>query len=185
MRAKGKTISRYMPLFFIGSYIGFIWEVLVCMVMDGFQNSVIDLLLHYRGVLHGPWVPIYGFGLLLLAWIWNVASQSKLRIFLYSVLSCGILEYVSGWLLETLFHRKWWDYTGAFLSINGRVCFVSVFGFALIGTIVIVLIMPCYLRLIEKCQERLIHIINFTFGSLFIFDVAYSLILLGKAVISL
>ena len=50
-------------------------------------------------------------------------------IFSIAALGCGLMEYLTGWYLETFKHLKWWDYGDAFLSLDGRICFLSVFYF--------------------------------------------------------
>lgn len=45
---------------------------------------------------------------------------------------CSVVEYVTSWYLETFKHMKYWDYTGYFCNINGRICLEGalIFGFA-------------------------------------------------------
>ena len=39
------------------------------------------------------------------------------------VIICGIIEYSTSWYLEYTQGLRWWDYTGNFLNLNGRICF--------------------------------------------------------------
>ena len=39
-----------------------------------------------------------------------------------SVIVTTVIEYITGWVLEKLFHAKWWDYTNNRFNIHGYVC---------------------------------------------------------------
>ena len=45
----------------------------------------------------------------------------------------GMIEYVAALALEWRFRQRWWDYSGLPGSLQGRVCLMSVAGFALAG----------------------------------------------------
>jgi uncharacterized membrane protein len=53
-----------------------------------------------------------------------------------------ILEYVTSWALEKLFHAYWWDYSNMPLNIHGRVCFPCSVGFGCAGLLVVYIIAP-------------------------------------------
>lgn len=178
LKAKISELYPYIILFFISSILGWLYEVVVRFFVYGSKDSLLSFLLNCRGVLHGTWVPIYGFGMLLLAVIWRIFKEKKVFIFLTSIAACGVLEYVTAYILENLFNRKWWDYTGLFLNIQGRICFLSVFGFGIAGAAAIILIMPRYLALMKKCSIKVQQLISISLLFLFAVDVIYSLITL-------
>ena len=67
----------------------------------------------------------------------------------------GVVEYLTGfWMLE-VYHRRWWDYTGLFLNIDGFVCFRSVFTFAIAALALIYVFVP----LIDKLKDAGIKLI--------------------------
>lgn len=170
-----KTLLPYIFLFYLSSVCGWIWEVLIRWLMDDETVSLLEIVLHCRGVLHGPWVPLYGCGVLLLAVIWFIFRENKLHIFLASIISCGILEYVTGCVLETLFHKTYWDYTGFFLNIHGKICFISVFGFGIAGAAFAICLMPRYLKVFENHSNRLLQKICLFLTLLFTVDCLYSI----------
>ena len=72
--------------------------------------------------MHGPWLPVYGSGvamivLVLARWRRNPAAEALLTIVL-----CGFVEYMTSWYLEATKGMRWWDYTGYFLNLDGRIC---------------------------------------------------------------
>lgn len=173
--SRPKTLLPYMLLFFLSGICGWIWEVFIRWRMDDATVSLIEIVLHCRGVLHGPWVPLYGCGVLLLAAIWFIFRENKLHTILASFISCGILEYVTGYVLETLFHKKYWDYTGFFLNIQGRICFISVFGFGIAGAAFAIFLLPRFLKLFENHSYRLLQKICLFLTLLFTADCLYSI----------
>ena len=65
-----------------------------------------------RGVLHGPWLPIYGSGgVLILLLLYRLRRKPVLE-FISAVTLCGIVEYFTAYYLETVHGMKWWDYSG-------------------------------------------------------------------------
>ena len=75
--------------------------------------------------------------LILLGWIEN----PLILFFAGMVVTCS-LEYFVSWLLETLFHKRWWDYTGWPGNINGRVCLIGGIAFGTFTVALIKLIAP-------------------------------------------
>jgi uncharacterized protein len=92
--------------------------------MESTYRSVIEKKWFINsGFLHNPVIPIYGFGaLIILAFSaatsdWPFALQILALVFILSA-----FEYFTGWLMETIFKVKLWDYSGFFLNIKGRIC---------------------------------------------------------------
>lgn len=90
-------------VFLIYGFLGWCCEVIFAGVNQGkFVN---------RGFLNGPICPIYGCGMLLVLLILWPLRHRLLLLFIGSVALCTLLEYIVGFLLEKLFHQKWWDYS--------------------------------------------------------------------------
>jgi uncharacterized protein len=82
-----------------------------------------------RGFLSGPFCPIYGLGagLILLSSVYleNILphhGQSRLALFLASIVLVSLLELIAGWSLMRIFQRRWWDYSANRWNIHGYVC---------------------------------------------------------------
>lgn len=119
------TMKTYILLFFTFSIAGWIWEVSLHLFSDGiFVN---------RGTLLGPWLPIYGWGGVLILILLKPFRNKPWLTFLLAALICGTIEYGTAWYLETFKHMRWWDYTGYFLNIDGRVCLEGLLFFGLGG----------------------------------------------------
>ena len=109
--------------FLIFSYVGWQWEVILYYRdLHRFVNS---------GFLNGPYCPIYGVGALAFILTTNQIPDPLLRGLVGGAIAC-ILEYVTSFTLEKLFHARWWDYSNRPLNLNGRIC---LYGFLLFGIV--------------------------------------------------
>lgn len=110
--------------------------------------SVLYRKIEKRGMLHGPVCPIYGFGALAILFGVYPWRETWLRLFLASAILSSALEYFSSWLLETIFHTKWWDYSAHKFNLNGRICLLNSTAFGLGGVAAVHFIQPFAERLI-------------------------------------
>ncbi|WP_071704919.1 putative ABC transporter permease [Murdochiella vaginalis] len=101
--------------FFVYASIGWMMEVGYNAVHSGrFINA---------GMLSGPWCPIYGFGACaVILFLSDIARTNKLWLFFGSMLIASAIELVTGFVLEKLLHRKWWDYSYRRLNLGGYIC---------------------------------------------------------------
>ena len=124
-----RALERQLLLFFLFSAAGWVWEVALGVVTTG---QVIN-----RGFLRGPWLPVYGVGgVLLLGLLKDLRGRPALLI-PAGALGGGAVEYSAALLLEGLFRRRWWDYTGWAGSLEGRVCLASAVAVGLAGWLVV------------------------------------------------
>lgn len=119
------SLRSYILFFFTFSFVGWIWEVTLHLVQSGhFVN---------RGTMHGPWLPIYGTGGVMILFVLKKLRKKPAIFFLATMVLSGVLEYVTHWYLQTFKGMEWWDYHGYFLNINGRICLEGLLIFALAG----------------------------------------------------
>ncbi len=75
-----------------------------------------------RGFLNGPICPIYGVGVVVVVSFLEPLENQWLLLYFASTLLVTLIEGTTGYVLERLFHHKWWDYSGLPLNIGGYVC---------------------------------------------------------------
>lgn len=75
-----------------------------------------------RGFLNGPYCPVYGCGVVIVITILTPLKHSLLILFIGSVILTTVLEFITGYLLEKVFHNQWWDYSDYPFNIKGYVC---------------------------------------------------------------
>jgi uncharacterized membrane protein len=75
-----------------------------------------------RGFLNGPVCPIYGFGMIIIIICLMPLRENKLLLFAGSVVLATLLELITGFLLEKIFHQRWWDYSNEPFNLKGYIC---------------------------------------------------------------
>lgn len=152
-----KKFNLYFLSFMLYAFIGWIYEVILEFYYgNGFVN---------RGFLHGPYLPVYGFGALLI--IFSVYKLSKKKLCIGKVLITPILvfilifiittvvEYITGTILDVFFNKRLWDYSHYAFNINGLVCVNTSTRFAIGGTIFTYLLQPLFEKAIPKIPKIL------------------------------
>ncbi len=162
----------YFLTFLVGSVAGYIYEVIYCLVID---KELVN-----RGFLYGPYLPVYGFGAVIMLWLLKRFKKDPLMVFLLSMLVTGIVEYITGVLLFKIYHKTWWDYTGLLLNIDGYVCLRSVLTFGIGGIILIYLVDPLISKFSVKFNSNK-YLIASTCGIfLLLIDLTFTLIFRHK-----
>ena len=105
-------------LFIAYSTLGWCGEMIYCSVPKG-------RLCEKRGFLNGFLCPIYGHGALLVLYALRGGFRNPFLTFLFGALLTSALEYFTSWVMEKLFHMRWWDYSHYKFQINGRVCLLN------------------------------------------------------------
>ena len=115
-----------------------------------------------RGFLEGPYCPIYGVGALLVISLLLPYKQHPVTLFIAGTILVTTLEYITSWLMEIMFHTRWWDYSNYRFNINGRVCLLNAILFGIMALVVCYGIHPVILDLLQK----LTHTQQWIIGSL-------------------
>ena len=163
---KSYSIPSLIMMFFSFSIIGWLWEVLFYLFEGGqFTN---------RGVLHGPWLPIYGTGALLIIILLKKFRSKPNLEFSLIVIICGLVEYFTSVYLQTKFGLLWWDYTDYFLNINGRVCAEGLIVFGVGGMAGVYVLAPLFDDYFNKISKKILYVLCIVLSCLYIFDKIYS-----------
>lgn len=159
-------IETYLALFYIYSFAGWVMETVGISIRE---KKLVD-----RGFLIGPYCPIYGTGVVLITILLKKYSDDVLATFVMSIIICGILEYLTSYFMEKIFKARWWDYSDRKFNLNGRVCLQNLIVFGLLGTTIVFVINPFFIKYIEKVPELALHIILSLITILFIVDTIVS-----------
>lgn len=161
------TILNLVWMFFIMAFIGWVWEVSLHLISDGtFVN---------RGVLHGPWLPIYGGGGILILIFLKKLREKPILEFVSAIVLCGCVEYSVAWNLEmTHGGQKWWDYSGYFLNLHGRICAEGLLVFGLGGLAIVYLLAPFLDNQLKKLNRKVLAVIGGILLVIFATDQIYS-----------
>lgn len=161
------ALSRLFLLFIIYSVIGWISEAVYCSIQERrFVN---------RGFLHGPLCPVYGFGGLLVVTLLEPFSGSVFFVFIAALVLTSVLEYITAWLLETVFTTRWWDYSDMPFNLNGRVCLLNSVLFACMSLIGVQVIHPFLETVLSYLSDSASAICAVLLAVLLMVDLVYTL----------
>ena len=128
----------------------------------------------------GPWCPIYGFGAVFISLLLSRRAEDPLAVFGLAILICGILEYSTSYMMEKIFHARWWDYSTKKFNLNGRVCADTLLPFGLLGLLLVYAITPVMFSCFDLLSETMIQIICLSLSLLFLADITISTTTLVK-----
>ena len=139
-----KTVETWFLWLMIYSVIGWVYESTICSIG---QRKLIN-----RGFLNGPYCPIYGTGAVLVLLVLGRIQNPVLLFFAGAVLTCS-LEYLTSWLMEKLFHARWWDYSKRKFNIGGRVCLIGAVVFGAFSVVLILVLHPWVKSLTDRLTD--------------------------------
>ena len=155
-------IMDYIAMFFIFCFIGWLWEVGLHVVKDqAFVN---------RGVMYGPWLPIYGAGGVLIIALLNKLKHHKLKLFISTMVLCGIVEYFTSFVLEFFSNKSYWDYHNMQMNLNGRVCLAGLIAFDIGGFLGIFIVGPLIKNMMRRLGPKKAKIVCCVLVTLFVID---------------
>lgn len=133
-------------IFIIFSFVGWCAEVIYVGITSAhkFVN---------RGFLYGPLCPVYGFGGLVIICLPPSLYSTWLPLFFASMLLCTVVEYFVSWIMEKMFHTRWWDYSHYKIQLNGRVCLLNSVLFGFMGLGMIHFVYPLILQYLNRFSE--------------------------------
>ena len=156
----------------ISGIFGFIYEFIFYYFNGGMKEF------YWCGGNFLPWINIYAIGALLIVFLSYKHRRKPLRVLLLSIISTGLLELFSGYVIYEFFNKRFWDYNTEILNfgnIGGYICLRSVLFFGVSGLILIYLILPLCFKIKEKLNKKAFLIISISLVSIFLIDEIYNL----------
>lgn len=117
LKIAGISLYYIISWFFIYSFLGWIWE--------SAYVSVKNKKLVNRGFITGPLCTIYGAGALSIYLILRPFEDNLALLYLGGVAAATVLEYLTGWIMEKVFHTRWWDYSDKKFNLQGYISLAS------------------------------------------------------------
>lgn len=154
--------------FMLFSLFGYIAEMTMCIIVDKKITN--------RGFLCGPVIPIYGVGSLFLTLLLEPFKNNPFIIFFFGIVITTTIEYITSYLLEKIFHNRWWDYSVNKFNINGRICLLNSILFGIGSLAIIYLANPIFRDFLEQMNHTALIISAIIIFIVFILDVIYSCI---------
>ena len=167
-------------LFFAGSMTGWVLELVF---RKFFSSSNPEHKWINPGFCIGPYVPLYGFGLCILYLLAALAMRfgldatvlGKAGLFLAMAVSMTLIEYIAGIMLLRGAKLRLWDYSDMWGNIQGLICPLFSFFWAVLGVVYYYVMHPHVLHILTWLFDHLAFsfVIGFFFG-VFLVDMAYS-----------
>ena len=123
----GVDLYRGLAWFWLYSFCGWIWESSYVSIR---QKKLVN-----RGFVNGPLLTLYGTGAVMVYLILRPFEANVWALYFGGVIVATVLEYVTGVLMETIFHAHWWDYSNQKFNFQGKICLSSsiAWGFFTLG----------------------------------------------------
>ena len=154
--------------FFLYAFLGWCCEVIYATLKTGkFVN---------RGFLNGPVCPIYGTGVVLLLLALTPLRDYAWAVFLAAALICSALELITGFVLEKLFHKKWWDYSDRHFNLCGYICLEMSLLWGVAALAVLYALQPMFAALLHKLPLTAGYILLGVFAAALLTDLVFTLL---------
>lgn len=169
-----ENAAQLLWLFFIYSFMGWVTEVVLKYLQyKRFIN---------RGFLIGPYCPIYGTGAVIVTLGGRILAPVERSLgmsFLIAFVLCGLLEYMTSYILEKHFHARWWDYSQKPMNLHGRVWIGNLILFGLGGVLILEVFNPRFLALATAMEPLLFSSLLTALSLLFVADAVMSAIIMS------
>ncbi len=166
-----REFKIYFLLFMTYSFIGWIIEII-----DRFK---VNKRIVNRGFLIGPYVPIYGCCAILMVLLLH-SVRNPITMFAYCILIASTGEYLTSYIMEKVFHARWWDYSDYKYNLNGRICLINCLGFGILGFILIKYLNNFLYNIYSNLNMTTLNIIFYTLITIFTIDLIVSFIVIFK-----
>ena len=111
----------------------------------------------------GPVCPIYGCGALLVIGFLMPFKDSLVMVFAVGMVVTSLLEYITSYAMEKLFHSRWWDYSNNKFNITGRVCLLNSVLFGLLCVFVMFRLHPEVVRIVGRLSYVMVQVFAIIF----------------------
>lgn len=166
-------IAIFSLIIVISGTFGFLYEYIFYYFNGGMKEF------YWRGSNFLPWINIYATGSLMIYFLTYRYRKHPLKVFLISLISTGILEYISGLGMYIIGNgMRCWDYNQEILNfgnIQGFVCLRSVTIFGLSALLLIYIIVPLCFYLAKHTNKKVFITISILLCTIILIDEFYNL----------
>lgn len=160
------TAGQWGLLFYFYCLCGWVWES--CYVSARQRHWV------NRGFLHGPLLPIYGSGAIIILFAVIPVEDSLPLVWLFGMIAATALEYVTGAAMERIFKVRYWDYSYQKFNLNGHICLTSSVAWGFFSILLVRFIHPPVGRLLSRVPALVVDPAALALTAVFAADVVCS-----------
>lgn len=111
------SLEQWLLFLYFYCFCGWIWE---CCYVSVRKRKWVN-----RGFMHGPFLPLYGFGAITILFLTLPVRDNIPLVFFLGMIGATVIEYFTGIIMEKLFCMRYWDYTDMPLNVRGYICLPS------------------------------------------------------------
>ena len=149
------NITQWLAFFIIYCFLGWVWESAYVSVR---KRKWVN-----RGFMHGPLLPIYGSGAVIVLLAALPVRKSVIAVYFAGMIAATLLEYVTGAVMEALFKVRYWDYSNQRFNLNGHICLTSSLGWGLFSVAMVYWLHKPFERVVlaipEAVLSPIVHVI--------------------------
>ena len=173
MKEKWSMLRNFYLYFMLYSVIGWLYEVFLEVVVYrwGFSN---------RGVLFGPYCPIYGTAAVIFILLLTGIKKKPIRVksmnltpvvvFFLIVMISTLLELAGSYIMEALTGGWMWDYTRFAWNFQGRIALNPSLRFGAGGMVFLYLFQPAFEKLTAIRHQKALSAVTVLALLLFLLD---------------
>ena len=162
------TIHQIIWYLVIFSIIGLIIETLFCLITTGVLES-------RKGLIYGPFCPIYGVGATILIVLLDKFKNSNIKLFVFGGILGSLIEYIISFGLEAFYGTRFWDYSYLKFNLNGRICITYTLFWGILAIVLIKLAKPCIDYIINKISIKKTKIVDILIILAAILDIGFTI----------
>lgn len=160
------SIHQWLLFFYLYGFLGWVWESTYVSIK---QHKFVN-----RGFLHGPCLPIYGSGAVIILLIVMPFKSNPYLVFIIGLVAATILEYLTGMVMEDIFHVRYWDYSKDKFNIHGYICLASSITWGVFSLLLIYIIQPPIQDIVLKIPHKISEILALVITVIFTIDAVQS-----------
>ena len=169
------NFEELIIIFTLASMTGYLIETLYVYLVCG--NIV------KRGMLLGPYCPIYGFGAIILYLSFYKVHRQRENIpliFLISSLLMGSFELMCGLGFQYFLNIEMWNYSGKLLNILNYTTVPILIGWGILGTIYVFFVHPLIIKIVKFFPKHIMKRLSIVILCLLILDILISINRINK-----
>lgn len=141
------SLYQLLWFFLLYSFIGWVLGTTAAAVRE---KRFVDV-----GFLYGPFCPAYGFGALAFTLFLSELLDNLFFLFLGGAVISWLLSLLTGFILEHIFHRKWWDYSRKRFQFGGYVNLPYTVVWGLLAIAAVSFVNPFFARVLALIPQPL------------------------------
>ena len=163
---------QFIFIFYMGCTLGWFLELFYRRLAHGKWIN--------PGFLIGPYLPVFGFGSLIITTFISKYSDDYITIFILGMVLCCFVEYVTSYVLETIFGLRWWDYSDRKFNINGRINLATGIKFGLGSIFLLKILNPILFKLFDTIPKNTLITISLILTFIIALDTIISSYIIAK-----